>query len=166
MKVFLVAITSLVLMACAGSHSQVGTDRVHAAIAAADKTFMADLKRGDAAAAAAAYTDDAIVMPPNELPREGKPAIEEWLAARMSLLQGSNLQLSITEVDVQGDTAIVRGTYVTHTAEPSVNALRDDQGKTLTIWKQQADGRWKLHRDIWNSNRPMATLLQTGEKEP
>jgi ketosteroid isomerase-like protein len=29
-----------------------------------------------------------------------------------------------------------------------------DTGKYVVIWQHEA-GQWKLHRDIWNSSRPM-----------
>ena len=141
------------------------TDEVRAAIAAIDKKFMEDANRGDAAAGAAAYTDDAILMPPNHSPLEGKQAIEKYLADIGSQLQASNLQLSISEVDVQGDTAIVRGTYSSNITVPGMDVPMEDRGKTLNVWKRQADDSWKLHRDIWNSNMPIPGLPQTGEEE-
>jgi uncharacterized protein (TIGR02246 family) len=167
MKVFLVAIASLLLIACAGLQAQAPgiADEVRAAIAAIDKKFMADVNRGDAAAGAAAYTDDAILMPPNQSPIEGKQAIEKYLAELSSQLQSSDFQLSISEVDVQGDTAIVRGTYSSNITVPGMDAPIDDRGKTLNVWKKQADGSWKLHRDIWNSNMPVPGLHQMGKEE-
>ena len=141
------------------------TDEVRAAIAAIDKKFMEDVNWGNAAAGAAAYTDDAILMPPNHSPLEGKQAIEKYLAEIGSQLQASNFQLSISEVDVQGDTTIVRGTYSSSFTVPGTNAPMEDRGKTLQVWKRQADGSWKLHRDIWNSNMPIPVSPQTGEKE-
>jgi uncharacterized protein (TIGR02246 family) len=141
------------------------TDEVRATIAAIDKKFMEDVSRGDAAAGAAAYTDDAILMPPNHSPLEGKQAIEKYLAKIGSQLQASNFQLSISEVDVQGDTAIVRGTYSSSFTVPGTDAPMEDRGKTLTVWKKQADGSWKLHRDIWNSNMPIPGLSQKGQEE-
>jgi uncharacterized protein (TIGR02246 family) len=98
------------------------TDEVRAAIAAIDKKFMEDVNRGNAAAGAAAYTDDAILMPPNHSPVEGKQAIEKYLAEISSQLQLSNFQLSILEVDVQGDTTIVRGTYSSSFTVPGTDA--------------------------------------------
>ena len=56
------------------------TDEVRAAIAAINKKFMEDVNRGNAKAGAAAYTDDAILMPPNNSPVRGKQAIEKYLA--------------------------------------------------------------------------------------
>ena len=141
------------------------TDEVRAAIAAIDKKFMEDVNRGNAAAGAAAYTDDSILMPPNHSPVEGKQAIEKYLAEIGSQLQASNFQLSILEVDVQGDTTIVRGTYSSSFTVPGTNAPMEDRGKTLNVWKRQADGSWKLHRDIWNSNMPIPGSPQTGEEE-
>ena len=141
------------------------TDDVRAAIAAIDKKFMEDVNRGDAAAGAAAYTDDAILMPPNHSPLEGKQAIGKYLAEIGSQLQASNFQLSILEVDVQGDTTIVRGTYSSSFTVPGTNAPMEDRGKNLQVWKRQADGNWNIHRDIWNSNMPIPGSPQTGEKE-
>ncbi len=141
------------------------TDEVRAAIAATVEKDMEDFNRGDAGAAAATYTDDAILMPPNQSPIEGKQAIGKGLAELSSQLQLSNLQLSISEVDVQGDTAIVRGTYSSNITVPGMDAPMEDRGKTLSVWKKQADGSWKLHRDIWNSNMPIPGLPQKGEEE-
>jgi uncharacterized protein (TIGR02246 family) len=141
------------------------TEEVHAAIAAIDKKFIEDVNRGDAAAGAAAYIDDAIVMPPNHSPLEGKQAIEKYLAEIGSRLQASNFQLSILEVDVQGDTTIVRGTYSNSFTIPGTDDPMEDQGKTLNVWKRQADGSWKLHRDIWNSNMPIPESPQIGEED-
>jgi len=141
------------------------TDEVRVAIAAIDKKFMEDANRGDAAAGAAAYTDNAILMPPNHSPLEGKQAIEKYLTEIASQFQASNFQLYILEVDVQGDTAIVRGTYSANFTIPGVDAPMEDRGKTLQVWKKQADGSWKIHRDIWNSNMPIPGLPQTGEEE-
>ena len=141
------------------------TDEVRAAIAAINKKFMEDVNLGNAAAGAAAYTDNAILMPPNHSPLEGKQAIEKYLTEIASQFQASNFQLSILEVDVQGDTTIVRGTYSANFTIPGVEAPMEDRGKTLQIWKKQADGSWKIHRDIWNSNMPIPGLPQTGEEE-
>ena len=64
-----------------------------------------------------------------------------------------------------GDTTIVRGTYSSSFTVPGTDAPMEDRGKTLNVWKRQADGSWKLHRDIWNSNMPIPGSSQTGEEE-
>ena len=141
------------------------TEEVRAAIGAIDKKFMEDANRGDAAAGAEAYTDDAVLMPPNHSPLEGKQAIEQYLAEIAPQFRASNFQLSILEVDVQGDMTIVRGTYSANITIPGVDVPMEDRGKTLQVWKKQADGSWKIHRDIWNSNMPIPLLPQIEEEE-
>jgi ketosteroid isomerase-like protein len=28
----------------------------------------------------------------------------------------------------------------------------NDRGKYMVVWKRQADGSWKIHRDMFNTN--------------
>jgi ketosteroid isomerase-like protein len=53
------------------------------------------------------------------------------------------------EVEGLGDTAIEIGELTLYGAEAQVL----DKGKYMVIWKRQ-DGKWKLHRDIFNSSMP------------
>ncbi len=82
-----------------------------------------------------------------------------------SQLQASNFQLSILEVDVHGDMAIVRGAYSSSFSVPGTEVPMEDRGKTLQVWKRKADGKWKIHRDMWSSNMPIPGSPQTGEEE-
>jgi len=104
-------------------------------------------------------------MPPNHSPLEGKQAVRKYLAEIGLQLQGSNFQLSILEVDVQGDTTIIRGAYSNSFTVRGTDVPVEDRGKTLQVWKRQADGDWSIHRDIWNSNMPIPGSPQTGEEE-
>jgi ketosteroid isomerase-like protein len=58
-------------------------------------------------------------------------------------------KLDIVEVEGQGDAVIEVGRYRLSGAGGEMM----DQGKYIVIWKQD-EGRWKLHRDIWNSSEP------------
>ena len=56
------------------------------------------------------------------------------------------------EVRVAGDWAFARGNYsVTLTPRQGGDVVTVD-GKYLTVFQLQADGSWKIHRDIFNSN--------------
>ena len=48
-----------------------------------------------------------------------------------------------------GDSAQEVGTWVIKAPDGSVA----EQGKYIVLWKKEA-GTWKLHRDIWNSDKP------------
>ena len=53
------------------------------------------------------------------------------------------------EVEVSGDTAHEVGTYGLMGDGGKVL----DAGKYVVVWKRE-DGKWKLHRDIWNTSVP------------
>jgi uncharacterized protein (TIGR02246 family) len=119
-------------------------------IAAANESFMATFKRGDAAGLAALYTENGQVLPPNSDFVTGRQAIQMFWQAVMDMgLQEAKME--IVEVEDHGDTAI----------EVSMFSLMGeggqvlDKGKYIVIWKQE-DGQWMLHRDIFNSSMPPA----------
>jgi ketosteroid isomerase-like protein len=57
------------------------------------------------------------------------------------------------DVMVSGDLAVETGTFA-WTLQPKSGAEVKDKGKYLTVWKRQADGSWKIVRDIDNSDLP------------
>jgi uncharacterized protein (TIGR02246 family) len=103
---------------------------------------------GDAAAAAALYTEDGKFLAPNADFLSGRDAIQGFFQAVIdSGIKGLNL--STLELEVQGDTAHEVGTYEL-VADGGAVA---DSGKFIVIWKR-FDGTWRLHRDMINTSRP------------
>ena len=125
---------------------------VRQAIESANARFLAALNRRDSAGASANYTDDATVMMPNEPAWRGHEALSRGLNAFMT-------QFTVTgaakteDVMVSGDMAVETGTYE-WTLQPKKGKAIKDRGKYLTAWKRQADGSWKIVRDINNSDLP------------
>ena len=120
-----------------------------AAIEAANAKFGDAFARGDAKALAAMYTSDAIAFPPDSDMVHGNEAIGEfWKATRDSGVQTA----ALTTVDVgrSGDVAYEVG-KVSLTIQPAGKELTTAVAKYVVVWKRQADGSWKIHRDIWNS---------------
>ncbi|MEW6271389.1 MAG: SgcJ/EcaC family oxidoreductase [Thermodesulfobacteriota bacterium] len=143
----IVAISST---ACAGSERQDdGVREARAAIEAANARFSEAFARGDASALAAMYTPDAIVLPPDSEMIRGNDAIGQfWKATRDSGVRSAVL----TTVDVgrSGDVAYEAGN-VSLTIDPAGGEPTTAAAKYVVVWKREADGSWKLHRDIWNS---------------
>ena len=128
--------------------TQSTSTEVRGAIAAANENFMAALKRGDAAGMAALYTENGQVMPPNGDFVTGKQAVQMFWQALMDM-GIKEAKLEIIEVEGHGDTAIEVSTFTLQGEGAQVL----DKGKYIVIWKQE-EGRWKLHRDIFNSSMP------------
>lgn len=50
--------------------------------------------------------------------------------------------------------AFARGTYSVKRTPVAGGETVETDGKYMTIFKRQADGSWKIYRDIFNSNVP------------
>jgi ketosteroid isomerase-like protein len=59
--------------------------------------------------------------------------------------------LTTLDVDGQGETAYEVGKY----ALTGEGGKVLDNGKYIVVWKRE-QGKWRLHRDIWNSSMPMS----------
>jgi steroid delta-isomerase-like uncharacterized protein len=134
-----------------GSSSSAETQGdIRQAIEAANQQFMQAFSRGDAAGLAALYSTQGQALPPNGSSASGAPAIQAiWQGAMDAGIRGARLET--LEVEGQGETAYEVGRY----ALSGDGGQTLDVGKYIVIWKREG-GQWKLHRDIWNSNGPMA----------
>lgn len=117
-------------------------------IVKANTKFMAYFRNGDSKGQADCYTVDAKVLPPNTDEVSGREAIAKfWQALMDSGIK--EVKLMTGEVDSHSTTAMEVSKYSLHDA----NGETLDSGKYIVIWKEE-DGRWKLHRDIFNSSVP------------
>ena len=100
------------------------------------------INAGDAAAAAALYTEDGSVMAPGAARVDGRSGVQAyWQSAIDAGL--SNVLLTTLEVKEFGDSATEVGTL-----SGSLGAT-ELTGKYIALWSQTNAG-WTLHRDIWN----------------
>jgi len=121
---------------------------VHKAIVEANERFMAAFNNGDAAALAALYTEESQVLPPNSDFVRGRQAVQGFWQAVMDM-GVKEARLETGEVEAHGDTIVEVSTFTLLGEGGQVL----DEGKYIVIWKQDK-GRWKLHRDIFNSSLP------------
>ena len=121
---------------------------IHSTINALSKEFELAFSRGIAADIADFYTENGILLPEGSDFVRGKNEIKEFwqIAFDMGI---KNFKLEIIEVEQHDDTVIEMSKYTLSSADDQVI----DQGKGIVIWKKEND-KWKLHRDIWNSNTP------------
>ena len=101
------------------------------------------------------YADDATLMIPDMPLIKGRNAMKPGLTA---LLTDKNVSLSFVtstvEVSKSGDLAYTQGTYsMTHT-DPKSKKVVTEKGKSVTVYKKQADGSWKAIEDINNEDAP------------
>lgn len=111
-----------------------------------NRTLVTAFDRRDERSMAELFTADAQLFPPGREPVSGT----ERIAAFWKQVFGTGVDefaLETIEVEDCGETAIEVGRYTLRTDDEIL-----DEGTSLVVWKRD-DGEWKLHRDIWNSNR-------------
>jgi uncharacterized protein (TIGR02246 family) len=102
------------------------------------------------------YSDDAVILPPNEKKASGKESVRKEIGALLAL-PGLSIgwEPQTVEVARSGDLAYTQGAYELTTTD-SHGKPATDHGKTVEIWKKQADGSWKCVVDMWSSDLPGA----------
>ncbi len=106
---------------------------------------------GDAQALATLYTENGMLLPPNSDFVSGTAAIQGFWQAVMDA-GVAEAKLTVEEAQGLDDTAWEVGRYALYdSAGASI-----DEGKYIVVWKRTEAG-WRLHRDIWNSSRPMSS---------
>jgi ketosteroid isomerase-like protein len=127
-------------------------EQVRKAIKAANRKFGEGIRKGDPKAVGALYTEDAIVMPPNNEMIRGRPGTEGFWGA--AIKKGvRDAILTTVELRQFGNEIHEIGNYALK-IQPEGQKPFEDKGKYVVIWKQEPEGKWKLHRDIWNSSLP------------
>lgn len=141
-------VISVVLVATGIAWAQQNNTAVRKAIVAASTEFSAAFARGDSAGVAALYSENAQVLQPNGNIISGRAGIQTfWQGAMDSGLK--QVKLETVEVHGAGGTTAEVGTYSILGGNGEVL----DSGKYIVVWKREK-GKWKLYRDIWNSNLP------------
>ena len=105
------------------------------------------------------YTDAAQVLPPNMPAVEGQAAIAQLYRA---MGRPATFKIGPIAIDGRGDTASVTGTYEGTFVPAGGGDPIADKGKFLQTWRKQADGSWKVSRDMWNSDQPPPGLVLSG----
>jgi uncharacterized protein (TIGR02246 family) len=110
--------------------------------------WTAAFNKGDAAAVAALYTEDAYVLPPGSAVVKGRAAIEAFW--RQAAQQMSDAKLTTVDVQPLGRSAARE--IGTVTLKTKSQPPQEIVGKYVVVWRKI--GRdWKLATDIWNTDK-------------
>lgn len=148
---FLLAVLSGSLVACQPAPAKLSDADKATMRAMAAEFARAAMARSDSANAAQ-YTENAVFMPPNQPAVEGRAAIQAWFKAFPPI---SEFTVTLVDVDGVGDVAYARGTYTLTIAPAGKTPAVSDHGKFLEVRRRQADGKWLLTADIFNSDVPL-----------
>jgi len=115
-------------------------------IEAASRKFAAALGGGDFEGAAALYSEQGQVLPPDGRPVSGRAGIAAFWEGAVAALGLKSAELRTLEVHSAGDLATEIGEARLELASGTAMV------KYMVLWQRGVDGTWRLHRDIWNGS--------------
>ena len=155
----LLALTGLVLTACASQSSEQAIDFAAEAesVRGVEMAFLEFAKQQDAVGAATLFTEDAVLFREDVEPIVGISAVQARLAEEYedvgtSVIQNSDVEH--TEVAPSGDVAFQYGAWTTTGAGES--GADEDHGNYLTMYRKM-NGVWKIAVDMSLSTKPEPT---------
>ncbi len=153
MRRFLVAVMAGVCLGGGLLLAATQLDAQREALLQADEDFnKASAERG-VAAWAAAFADDARMFPPSGPILHGLPAIRDrWEKLKFSPA-GLSWKPAFADVAASGDLGYTVG-YWEKPGKDKEGRPVVARGKYLTVWRKQADGRWKIVADIGSEDIP------------
>ena len=162
-KLILCACLALLLVASACNQTPPDTRAAdEGAIRDADTQWSKTAAAGDLEGTVAYYTDDASMLAPNAPIASGKPAVHAVWASL--LVPGTSIAWQANKVEVarSSDLAYIQGSYQLTVNDPKGNPVHD-KGKFVEVWKKQADGKWKVVADIFNTDLPEAPAAEASK---
>ncbi|WP_292617565.1 SgcJ/EcaC family oxidoreductase [Nitrobacter sp. 62-23] len=108
-------------------------------------TWMQASQSGDTAAVLSLMTEDVVFMVPGQEPfgREAFEAAANQLSAARLQIDGTN---DIAEIQILGNWAFTRNRIDLSITPPTGEPVHRT-GYTLTLFRKEPDGRWRLARD-------------------
>ena len=148
---------ALAVLGCSSTQPQAPADTRaadEAAVRKADADWATAGQSKQVDAWVAFYSDDAVVLPPNEQAASSKDSIHKTVGDLLAL-PGLTVSWKAAKVEVarSSDIAYVQGTYELGITGPKGKPMAD-HGKYVEVWKKQPDGNWKCAVDTWNSDLP------------
>lgn len=121
-------------------------------IDATRKAYAAAWRAADVKQIAELYTANAFVLYPNQPAISGRSAIVDYFTEFFGEFPTNEFELASSEIVITGSWAFDRGTY-RWKGTPRSGAVVEDNGKYLVVLLRGDDGKWRVARDMDNSDR-------------
>jgi ketosteroid isomerase-like protein len=122
------------------------------ALRAQEDAWLKAFQAHDLNKALAFLAPGAVAMAPNAPPAKTQKELHEAYVPLASA--DTKINFKADYVAASGDLGVTSGPYQITMMDNGKKV--DDKGKYVTVWKKQADGSWKVVRDIFNSDMPAA----------
>jgi uncharacterized protein (TIGR02246 family) len=150
-RLALAALISMLFLACTQAVEQQATTTGPdvEAITAWFEQYNAAVNSGDLEGWMALVADDAVVLPPDELPISGMDELRPLYEAVFGTY-AFQFTPRLDEVVVAGDLAVLRAFYEETLTVRGEGETMEFSGLWLMILRKQSDDSWKLWRNMWS----------------
>lgn len=155
-RLAVIVLTGIMILACGCSIGSPDTRAAdEKAIRDTEAQWNKSLTTKDVEAFVSFYADDAAVLPPNGPICTSKGSTRAALRP-MFEAPGFSMTFQATKVEVArgSDLGYSYGTYSSTMNDPKGKPI-EDKGKYVTVYRKQADGKWKAIVDTFNSDLPL-----------
>lgn len=155
----LAALALVPLLACgpADPGADPGHEPIFAAMDSAYDRFVRAYRLGEPDSVVALYTDTPLYLPGRGSVVEGR----EGLRSQFDFLEriradSATAHISFSSVDrgASGDLAWDVGYYTLEVEHPDGSRSDPSRGKFATVWRRDAEGRWRIHIDAFSPAPP------------
>ena len=133
-----------------------------AQITAFNERYLKSINEEDIATLSSLTSDGHVMLAPNREPVVGKSANDAMNGGAFERFNFSETWTPVETV-IDGDLAFQRGTFTTVATPKGEGERLDVSGSFLRIYQRQADGEWRMTRDMLNSSTPLPRTLSGGE---
>jgi uncharacterized protein (TIGR02246 family) len=141
-------------MAEPGEEAAATTEADAEAIQALYAAYGQAVTSGDAETWLAIFTDDVVIMPPDEAGFTGKEALRSW---GQPYFDQFDMQAtpSTQEIQVAGEWAFAVDEYTFQATPKEGGEAAEERGKGIAVLRRQPDGTWKIAYRAWNRDHPL-----------
>lgn len=149
------SIVGVLALACApaGESGPADTQADEAAIRAVVAEEVRAANAGDVEAFLAAFSDDAVAMPP-EAPAASGPAFRELITEMFAEVDVAVEYFGDDALIIDGDHAIHQYSFNWTLTPKAGGDAMSEQGKGIHVLARQSDGSWKITHDQWSPDAP------------
>jgi uncharacterized protein (TIGR02246 family) len=130
---------------------------MHNAPQKAEEQVLRASLSGDIDGIVSMFAEDAVLLPPNDTTIYGKEEIRAWWTEYFTYFRVTSSVETERDVTIAGDQAFVRTAFSVTIVPKQQGARILDDVRSLTVWKRDDEGAWKISHQIWNSTKPVGS---------
>ena len=145
-----------IVAACSSPGARPAADSAAADVTAhrAHEAYVTAINSNNLDSILGMLTEDVVFLSAHEPVMVGKAAVRPWVEAYLKAFK-THWEKASLEFVVTGEWAFERYSYKSTDTSRGAGAVVQDTGWGLVIYHHYPDGKWRVARDAWSTDRPL-----------